>query len=123
MILVQFIDGRLQRQLPACDLQSLNEIGGAGEQHAQAVFDERQSNGGGEMALAGTRWTDKDEIGTFIQPAVGGGKRVDLGFGDHGDDVEVEVIEGLAGWQTGFGQVSLDAPLRPLSDLVFGQGG
>ena len=53
VILVEFRDGAFEREFPARHLQPLNEIGGAHEEYAPAVFDEPQADGGGQMALAG----------------------------------------------------------------------
>jgi hypothetical protein len=51
MVFVELGDGAFEHEFTAGDLQ-LHEIGGAREQHAPAIFDERQSDGDGEMTLA-----------------------------------------------------------------------
>ena len=38
-------DGGLEREFAARDLEPLDEIGGAGEHHAPAIFDQCEANG------------------------------------------------------------------------------
>ena len=45
--------------LAAGDLQPLDEIGGAGEQHAPAVFDKSEAERCCKMALAPARWPEQ----------------------------------------------------------------
>jgi hypothetical protein len=44
-----------------------------------------------------------------------------LGLADHGDGLEVEGVEGLAGWQPGFGEMAFEAAAAALGNLMFGQ--
>ena len=43
MVFVEPGDGGLEGEFTAGGLQPLNEIGGSGEQHAPAVFDQREA--------------------------------------------------------------------------------
>ena len=52
MVLVELLDGALQRQSLTRLLQALHEIGGSGEQDPVTVLDERVAEGGAEMRLA-----------------------------------------------------------------------
>ena len=70
--LVELPDGGLECQLAACGLQALCEIGGASELDAVAVLDESQTDGGGEMGLAGSGRADEQQVGAFVEPAVSG---------------------------------------------------
>jgi hypothetical protein len=46
-----------------------------------------------------------------------------LGLADHWDGLEVEGVEGLAGWQPGFGEMAFEAAPSALRNLKLGQGG
>jgi hypothetical protein len=52
MILVELGERTFEGELAARDLQALNEIAGAFEQHAPSVLDEREPDGCRQMALA-----------------------------------------------------------------------
>src|SRR5258705_9408289 len=52
MILVELGERTFEGELTTRDLQALNEIAGAHEQHAPSVLDEREPDGYREMALA-----------------------------------------------------------------------
>jgi hypothetical protein len=52
VILVELGDRALERELAPRDLQPLDEIAGACEQHMPAVLDERETDGGRTMGLA-----------------------------------------------------------------------
>ena len=110
-------------ELAARDLQPLDEIGGAGEQHAPAVLDEREADGCRQMALAAAGRAEQQQIGALVQPAIAGGERHDLRLADHRHGLEVEGVEGLAGGQPGFGEMALDAAAAALGDLVLGERG
>ena len=75
------------------------------------------------MTLAPAWRAYQDQIGALVEPAVTGDERVDMRLGHHGDDVEVEVGQGLAGRQPGLGEVTLEAPASALGDLLLGEGG
>ena len=55
MEFVELGDGGFESELAAGDLQPLDEIGGAGEHHAPAVFDESEAESCRKVALAPTR--------------------------------------------------------------------
>src|SRR5215210_6632993 len=105
----------------ASDLQPLDEIGGSGEQHAPAVFDESEAERCRQVTLAGAGRPEQDQIGAPAQPGIAGGKRHDLGLANHRDGLEVEGVDGLAGWQLGFGKMAFDAAAAALGHLVLGQ--
>ena len=113
----------LERELAPGDLQLLDEIGGAGEQHAPAVLDEGEADGSGEMALAAAGRAEQQQVGAFLEPAVAGGERHHLGLGDHRHGLEVEGVEGLAGRQAGLGEMALDAAAIAFGQLVLGERG
>jgi hypothetical protein len=55
---VEFVElgnGGFESELAAGNLQPLDEIGGAGEQHAPAVFDESEAECCRKVALAAAR--------------------------------------------------------------------
>ena len=78
--LVELGDGGLELQFAAGDLQLLDQIGGSGEEHAPAVLDQREADGGREMALAAAGWPEHEDIGPLGQPAVARGHGHDLRF-------------------------------------------
>jgi hypothetical protein len=53
VVLVELGDSGFEGKLAAGDLQSLDEIGGSGEQHAPAVFDEGIAERCRQVTLAG----------------------------------------------------------------------
>ena len=55
MVFVELGNGGFESELAAGDLQPLYEIGGAGEQHASAVFDEGEAKSCRQTALAPAR--------------------------------------------------------------------
>ena len=120
---VEPVDGGFERQFAAGDLKLLDEVGGAGEEHAPAVLDEGEADGGGQMALSAAGRSEEEQIGALVEPGVAGGDRHDLGLGDHRHGVEVEGVEGLARRQAGLGEMALDAASIALGEFVFGDGG
>ena len=114
--------GPKSRMFAPCDLEALDEIGGAGEEHAPAVLDQAEADGGGQMTLAAARRAKDEQVVALLEPAVTGDQRHDLSLGDHGDGVEVEAVEGLAGRQARFCQVALDAAVCAFGELELGQG-
>ena len=122
VVLVEFPDGGFERQFAPSDLQPLDEVGGARVEDTEAVLDKRQADRGRQMALAATRIADEYQVGTLVEPAVAGDQRVDMGLGDHGDDVELEVGQRLARRQPGFRQMAFEAPSGARGDLLFDQG-
>jgi hypothetical protein len=122
VILVELGDGGLEREFSPCDLQALDEVGGAGEEHAPAVLDEPEADGGGQMALSAARRAEDEEVVALLEPAVAGDQRHDPGPGEHRHGGEVEAVEGLAGRQAGFCQMALDAAALTLGEFVLGEG-
>ena len=70
MILVELGERTFESELAARDLQALNEIAGAFEQHAPSVLDEREPDGYREMALASAGRAEQQEIGALFEPAI-----------------------------------------------------
>ena len=123
VVRVELFDGGLEGELAAGDLELLDEVGGAGEEDAEAALDECQANAGGEVALAGARWADEYDVVPAGDPGVALGEGVDAGPREHGDGGEVEVGEGLSGRQARLGEVPAHAPDAALGDLVLGERG
>ena len=121
LVLVELGDGGFEPQLPAGYLQSLDEVGGAYEQHAPAVLNESQTERCRKMALAPAGRAKEQDIGTLIKPAVAGGERHDLRLADHGHGVEIEGVERLARWQSRAGEMPLDTAPIAIGYLVFGE--
>ena len=95
VVLVQFADGGLQGQFATRDLEFLHQVGGARVEDAEAVFDERQADRRPQVTFPGPGRADQDQVGALVEPAIPGDQRVDMGLGDHGHDVEVEVGQGF----------------------------
>ena len=72
---VEPVDGGLEGEFAARDLQPLHQVGGAGEQHAPAVLHQRQADGRGEMRLAAAGCTDEEQVGALLDPTVAGAER------------------------------------------------
>ena len=123
VVLVELGDGGFERQFLPRHLQALYEIGCARVQDAVAVFDERQADRGRQVAFASAWRADQDQVGALVEPAVAGDERGDVGLGDHGHDIEVEVGQGLAGRQLGLGQMAFEAPAGAFGDLLLGERG
>jgi hypothetical protein len=49
---IEAVDGGLEGEFTAGDLEFLDEVGGPGEQDARSVFDQSKANGCGEMAFS-----------------------------------------------------------------------
>ena len=135
VVFVEPGNGGLQPGITARDLQLLDKIGGAGEEHAPAVLDQPDADGGREMGFAAARRAEADDVGATFQPGIARDKGHDLGFGERGgsenrpgdgfpdvrDGVELEGVERLCGWQPGLGQVTLDPASAAPGDLELGQ--
>ncbi len=117
MAAVEPVDGGFQRQFAAGDLALLDEVGCAGEQHAPAIFDQRETDGRGEMGFPATWSAGQDQIGAVIDPAIPGPQRHHRGLGDHRHRLELEAVEGLPGRQARFKKMALDA-----AAIAFGRG-
>ena len=112
-----------ERQFAARDLQPLDEIAGAHEQHAPAVLDESEPEGCRKMALAAAGRAEQQDIGALFEPAVAGGERHHLRLADHRHGLEVEGGERLAGGQSRLGKMPLDAAAAAVGHLVLGERG
>ena len=97
VILVEFLDGGGEAQLLAGGLQLLDEIGGAGEEHAIAIVDEGMTESGPEMAFADAGWAEEQDVLPAIDPCVALGEGEEASLADHWHGGEVEGVEGLAG--------------------------
>jgi hypothetical protein len=121
--LVEPLDGACEREVLAGGLQALDEVGGAGEQDAEAVVDEGVAEGGGKMALAGAGRAEQQDIAPRLEPAVPLGERQKARLAGHRHGGEVEAVEGLARREVGGLRMAGDAALLTLGQLVLGQGG
>ena len=70
MILIELGERTFEGELAARDLQALDEIAGAHEQHAPSVLDESESDGCRKMALASAGRAEQQEIGALVEPAI-----------------------------------------------------
>jgi len=78
MIFVEFGDCCFEHEIAARDLEFLYEVGGSGEQHAPALFDQGNAERRRQMRFASARRTKAQEIGALFEPAVAGGERLHL---------------------------------------------
>ena len=69
IVTVELGDGGLQRQFSPRYLQTLHEVGGAREQHAPAVFNQRQAERCRQMALAAAGRPEQQDVGPFSSHA------------------------------------------------------
>ena len=104
------------------DLELLDEIGGAREEDLPAVLDEGEADRRGQVALSAARRPEEEQVGARGQPGVAGRDRHDLGLGDHGDSLEVEAVERLAGGQARLGEMTLDPAPVAFGEFVLGKG-
>jgi hypothetical protein len=112
---VEPVDGGFKGEFATSDLQPLNQIRGASEQNAEAIFHKREADRGREMGFSATGSADQQQIGAFTNPTVAGTERQDMGFRDHRHRVEVEAVEGFS-WQ----QLRLDKMARQATAVAFG---
>jgi hypothetical protein len=122
MVLVELFDGALQRQRLTRLLQALHEIGGSGKQNPVAVRDERVAEGGAEVRLPRAARAEQQDRATTVDPSVAGGERRHVGTAQHRHRGKIETVQRFAGWQAGFEQMSLDAPLITFGKLQLGEG-
>ena len=122
MVAVEPCELAFEGELAPCHLQALHQIGGAGEEHAIAVLDQGETDGGGKMAFAGAGRAEHEAVGALVEPAVAGGKCHDLGLCEHRHGLEVEGGEALSGEQPGLPEMAFDAPSVAFGELVFGEG-
>ena len=123
VILVELGECTFKREFAACDLQALDEIAGAHEQHAPSILDEREADGGCQVALAAAGWAEQQKIGALLEPTVACGQGHHLRLADHRHGLEVEAGECFTDGQPCFGQMTLDAAATAIGDLVFGERG
>ena len=64
---IEPIDGGLEIELATRDLELLDEVGGAGEEHAPSVLDQGEADGGREMALSAAGRAEQEQIGSCEQ--------------------------------------------------------
>ena len=64
---------------------------------------------------------EQQKIGALFQPAIARGERHDLRLADHRHRLELEVLQGFADRQSGFGEMALDAAAAAIGDLVLGE--
>ena len=64
-----------------------------------------------------------NQIGAFVDPAVAGADRHDMGLGDHRHRVEVEAVEGFSGQQLRLDEMARETATVAFGDLVFGERG
>ena len=122
MVAVEPCELAFEGELAPCHLQALHQIGGAGEEHAIAVFDQGETDGGGKMAFAGAGRAEHEAVGALVEPAVAGGERHDLGLCEHRHGLEVEGGEALSGEQPGLPEMAFDTPSVAFGELVLGEG-
>ena len=113
----------LEAEFAPRDLELLDEIGGAGEEHPPAILDEGEADGRGEMALSAAGRAEQEQVGALLEPAVAGGDRHHLGLGDHRHGLEREGVEGLARQEAGLGEMALDAAAIAFGQFVLGDRG
>ncbi len=123
VVAVELGERALQGEFAPRHLQSLHKIGGACEEHAPAVFHEREPDRRRQMALAAAGRAEQQQIGSSVELHVAGGQRHHLSLRHHRHAVEVERGERLAGGQARLGHVPLDAPSGPVGGLVLGECG
>ena len=70
IVAVEFAKRAFERQFPPCDLEPFDKIGGASEQDAPAILDKGKSQRRREMALAGARRAEHQDIGAVAEPGV-----------------------------------------------------
>ena len=122
MVAVEPCELAFEGELAPCHLQALHQIGGAGEEHAIAVLDQGETDGGGKMAFAGAGRAEHEAVGALVEPAVAGGERHDLGLCEHRHGLEVEGGEALSGEQPGLPEMAFDTPSVAFGELVLGEG-
>src|ERR1700679_2974052 len=120
---IEPVYGGLKAEFAECDLKFLHQVGGSGEQHAPAVFHQRQADGGGEMRLPAAGSTDQNQIGALVDPTVTSADRHYMRLGDHRHRLELEGVESLARQQPGFDEMALNATAIAFGNLVFGERG
>src|SRR5512132_497142 len=70
---VEPVDGGLEGEFAAGDLELLDEVGGPGEQDPRSVVNQGEADGCGEMAFSAAGRAEQEQVGALGQPAVAGG--------------------------------------------------
>src|SRR5215472_19153576 len=70
VILVELGERIFEREFAACDLQTLDEIAAAHEQHAPSILDQGEPDGRRQVAFADAGRAEQQEISALFQPAV-----------------------------------------------------
>ena len=104
-------------------LRFLDKIGGAAEEDAEAVADEGEADGGGEVAFADAGGSEDEDVGAVEEPAGGGGDGIDAGHGEVGDGIEVEGVESFAGEEAGLCDMAVDAAGGAFVEFMLDEGG
>ena len=112
----------IEIEIALSDLHFLDEAGGSGEEHLEALAHEGEADGGGEVALADAGGPEDEEVGSLADPAVFGGEGLNACFGRGRDEAEIESFEILAGEEFGLPGMSVDAPVVPFGQFEFGEG-
>ena len=123
VVVVELGDGAFERELAARDLQPLHEVGRAGEEHAPAVLDEGEADGGREMALSAAGRPEQQQLAPFSSQASPAASAMIWALREHRHGLEVEGVEGLARRQARFGEVAFDAAAAAFGELVLGERG
>ena len=121
VVSVEFSDRRLELQSLSCGLEPLDDISGAGEQHAIAILDQCAADGRRAVTLARAWRSEQQQVCCLVEPGVAGGQGHDARLAEHRHGGKVEVVEGLARWQPCFGEVPLDPSAATLGNLQFGE--
>src|SRR5512132_3018623 len=67
------VDGGLEGEFAAGDLELLDEVGGPGEQDPRSVVNQGEADGCGEMAFSAAGWAEEEQVGALanqLSPAV-----------------------------------------------------
>ena len=123
VVFVELLDGGGELEVVAGCLEMLDEIAGAGEQHAVAGIDHGMAEGSAEMGFSGAGRTEQQDVGAPCQPGVALGQGQDARLADGWNGGEVERLDGLAEGQPGFEEMARGSALGTLGDLVLEQGG
>jgi len=123
VVAIELGDGGFEGQFLARDLQSLDEIGGAGEQDTIPGFDQRAADSCREMAFADAWRAEYETIVAGFDSGVTGCEGGDMSFADNGHGIEVETIERFADRQAGVEQMPFDAAPLPIGEFMLGQSG
>ena len=120
-IFVELVQGVLQAQLRAGELQLLDQGGGGEVAHAHALLGQSVADGGGQMGLAHAAGAEQQDVACLAGPVRGAGQGLDLSAGKAGNLGEVEARQALADGQVRFLAVTGDAPAVAIGELLLAQ--